>query len=106
MRCLADGGRLLEIGKYDILKDTPLGMRPLLRNVAFEGVDLDRIMNDPSHKDEVGFKVLFQTTTSWHACSFAVSLSSCPCILSIKLVRLEQFSDWCLEVMHVLVGTA
>jgi hypothetical protein len=59
VRCLADGGRLLEIGKYDILKDTPLGMRPLLRNVAFEGVDLDRIMNDPSHKDEVGFESSF-----------------------------------------------
>jgi hypothetical protein len=54
VRCLAAGGRLLEIGKYDILQDTPLGMRPLLRNVAFEGVDLDRIMHDPANAGEVG----------------------------------------------------
>ena len=52
MRCLADNGRLLEIGKYDILKGTPLSMRPMLRNVAFEGIDLDRITNDPSNITE------------------------------------------------------
>jgi fatty acid synthase len=46
VRCLAAHGRLLEIGKYDILKGTPLGMRPLLNNVAFEGIDLDRVFND------------------------------------------------------------
>ena len=53
MRCLADNGRLLEIGKYDILKGTPLSMRPMLRNCAFEGIDLDRIVNDPSNITEV-----------------------------------------------------
>lgn len=53
MRCLADNGRLLEIGKYDILKGTPLSMRPMLRNVAFEGIDLDRITNDPCNIAEV-----------------------------------------------------
>ncbi|EIE22203.1 ketoacyl-synt-domain-containing protein [Coccomyxa subellipsoidea C-169] len=47
VRCLADGGRLLEIGKYDILQGTPLSMAPLMRNIAFEGVDLDRIVNCP-----------------------------------------------------------
>ncbi|EIE23140.1 hypothetical protein COCSUDRAFT_47508 [Coccomyxa subellipsoidea C-169] len=52
VRCLADNGRLLEIGKYDILKGTPLSMRPMLRNVAFEGIDLDRITNDPSNITE------------------------------------------------------
>jgi hypothetical protein len=54
VRCLADNGRLLEIGKYDILKGTPLSMRPMLRNVAFEGIDLDRITNDPCNITEVG----------------------------------------------------
>ncbi len=53
VRCLADNGRLLEIGKYDILKGTPLSMRPMLRNCAFEGIDLDRIVNDPSNITEV-----------------------------------------------------
>ncbi|CAK0786732.1 hypothetical protein CVIRNUC_009946 [Coccomyxa viridis] len=52
VRCLADNGRLLEIGKYDILKGTPLSMRPMLRNCAFEGIDLDRIVNDPSNITE------------------------------------------------------
>ena len=28
-------------------------MRPLLRNIAFEGIDLDCIMNDPSNLDVV-----------------------------------------------------
>lgn len=49
VRCLSDRGRLLEIGKYDILKGTPLSMRPLLRNIAYDGIDLDRVFND--HRD-------------------------------------------------------
>ena len=53
VRCLSDNGRLLEIGKYDILKGTPLSMRPMLRNCAFEGIDLDRIVNDPYNITEV-----------------------------------------------------
>lgn len=63
MRCLADNGRLLEIGKYDILKGTPLSMRPMLRNCAFEGIDLDRIVNDPSNITEV-CSVFMQTAGS------------------------------------------
>ena len=53
IRCLGSNGRLLEIGKYDILKGTPLSMRPLLNNIAFEGIDLDRILNDPANMQEV-----------------------------------------------------
>ena len=53
VRCLANRGRLLEIGKYDILKGTNLSMRPLLRNIAFDGIDLDRVFNDPDDITEV-----------------------------------------------------
>ena len=53
MRCLGNDGRLLEIGKYDILKATPLSMRPMLRNVAFEGIDVDRFLHNPDNVQEV-----------------------------------------------------
>ncbi len=43
VRCLAPHGQLLEIGKYDILKNTPLGMRPLHANISFQGIDLDSL---------------------------------------------------------------
>ncbi|EIE19938.1 hypothetical protein COCSUDRAFT_44339 [Coccomyxa subellipsoidea C-169] len=46
VRCIASYGKLLEIGKYDILKGTGLSMRPLLRNIDFQGIDLDRVFND------------------------------------------------------------
>ena len=53
MRCLATNGRLLEIGKYDMLKDTPLGMRPMLRNISYEGIDWERISKDAHNVEEV-----------------------------------------------------
>ena len=46
VRCLASYGALLEIGKYDILQGTGLSMRPMLRNIEFQGIDLDRVFND------------------------------------------------------------
>ena len=45
MRCIGHNGRLLEIGKYDILKGTQLSMKPMLNNIAYEGIDVDRVMN-------------------------------------------------------------
>jgi len=47
VRCLGNWGKLLEIGKYDILRSTPLSMRPMLNNVSYEGIDVDRVMNHP-----------------------------------------------------------
>ena len=43
VRCLAPFGQLLEIGKYDILKGTPLSMRPMHDNICFQGIDLDSL---------------------------------------------------------------
>lgn len=41
LRCLAPGGRFLELGKADITKNTPLGMSVFLKNVTFHGISLD-----------------------------------------------------------------
>ena len=40
VRCLALNGKFLEIGVYDAFKNTPLGMRPFLKNIAFHGTEL------------------------------------------------------------------
>jgi len=41
-------GRFIELGKRDFLDNTPLGLRPFLRNVSYMGVDLDQLLrHDP-----------------------------------------------------------
>lgn len=52
VRCLAPYGRLLEIGKYDVLGGGALPMQPLDRNIAFEGIDLDRLLFDGAAADQ------------------------------------------------------
>ena len=52
VRCLAPYGRLLEIGKYDVLGGGTLPMQPLDRNIAFEGIDLDRLFFDGADADQ------------------------------------------------------
>ena len=47
VRCIAPHGHLLEIGKYDILKQTGLSMRPMHYNISFQGVDLDNLFLSP-----------------------------------------------------------
>ena len=59
VRCLAPHGRLLEIGKYDIFRNTGLGMRPMRDNVAFHGVDLDSILNGGPAEVWAGLGMLF-----------------------------------------------
>ncbi|XP_033097231.1 fatty acid synthase-like, partial [Anneissia japonica] len=46
VRVLARHGRFLEIGKYDLSNNTPLGMAVFLRNVAFHGILLDALFED------------------------------------------------------------
>ena len=53
VRCLAPFGQLLEIGKYDILRGTPLSMRPMHDNVGFQGIDLDSLLKGDL-QDKVG----------------------------------------------------
>lgn len=46
LRCLARHGRFLEIGKYDLSNNTPLGLALFLRNVSFHGILLDAIFEE------------------------------------------------------------
>lgn len=43
VNCLAWGGRFLEIGKFDLSNNNPLGMEPFLREISFQGVHLDHM---------------------------------------------------------------
>ncbi|XP_019359228.1 PREDICTED: fatty acid synthase isoform X1 [Gavialis gangeticus] len=44
LRCLAQHGRFLEIGKFDLSKNNPLGMALFLKNVTFHGILLDAVL--------------------------------------------------------------
>ncbi|KAM3843635.1 fatty acid synthase [Vipera latastei] len=52
LRCLARHGRFLEIGKYDLSNNTPLGMALFLKNVAFHGILLDAIFEEKNQEWE------------------------------------------------------
>ncbi|KAI1292131.1 Fatty acid synthase [Halotydeus destructor] len=45
VRCLAQDGRFLEIGKYDLSQNNPLGMSAFLKNISFHGIFLDTLFN-------------------------------------------------------------
>jgi fatty acid synthase len=54
VRCLAIGGRFLEIGKVDLSNNSPLGMSVFLKNTSFHGILLDALFeNDCPEKREV-----------------------------------------------------
>ncbi|VTJ57756.1 Hypothetical predicted protein [Marmota monax] len=46
VRCLAQHGRFLEIGKFDLSNNHPLGMAIFLKNVTFHGILLDALFED------------------------------------------------------------
>lgn len=48
VRCLAQHGRFLEIGKFDLSNNHPLGMAVFLKNVTFHGILLDALFEDAS----------------------------------------------------------
>ncbi|KAI1292132.1 Fatty acid synthase [Halotydeus destructor] len=45
VRCLAQDGRFLEIGKYDLSQNNPLGMSAFLKNISFHGILLETLFN-------------------------------------------------------------
>jgi fatty acid synthase len=53
VRCLKENGRFLEIGKYDLSKDSKLGMSLFLKNVAFHGILLDSLFDENGDKIRV-----------------------------------------------------
>nr|XP_050029751.1 fatty acid synthase-like [Dermacentor andersoni] len=46
VRCLAHHGRFLEIGKFDLYKNSPLGMSVFLKNTTFHGIMVNDLMGD------------------------------------------------------------
>ncbi|XP_069024612.1 fatty acid synthase isoform X1 [Embiotoca jacksoni] len=52
IRCLARHGRFLEIGKYDLSNNSPLGMAVFLKNVAFHGILLDALFEEGNREWE------------------------------------------------------
>nr|XP_019963310.1 PREDICTED: fatty acid synthase-like [Paralichthys olivaceus] len=52
IRCLARHGRFLEIGKFDLANNSPLGMGLFLKNVAFHGILLDALFEDGNQEWE------------------------------------------------------
>ncbi|GAB0087173.1 Fatty acid synthase [Sergentomyia squamirostris] len=46
VRCLGVNGRFLEIGKFDLNANNPLGMSVFLKNTSFHGIFMDNIMRD------------------------------------------------------------
>lgn len=44
VRCLGLNGRFLEIGKFDLSNNSPLGMSVFLKNTSFHGILVDSIM--------------------------------------------------------------
>lgn len=54
VRCLAQGGRFLEIGKVDLSNNSALGMGIFLKNTTFHGILLDALFDsDSEDKREV-----------------------------------------------------
>uniref|UniRef100_A0A0N4ZB91 Fatty acid synthase n=1 Tax=Parastrongyloides trichosuri TaxID=131310 RepID=A0A0N4ZB91_PARTI len=57
VRCLAQHGRFLEIGKVDLSQNTALGMAVFLKNVTFHGILLDAVMDTSVGKKSDWLKV-------------------------------------------------
>uniref|UniRef100_A0A672GZY7 Fatty acid synthase n=1 Tax=Salarias fasciatus TaxID=181472 RepID=A0A672GZY7_SALFA len=58
LRCLARHGRFLEIGKFDLSNNSPLGMALFLKNVAFHGILLDALFEEGNREWEEVFQLL------------------------------------------------
>ncbi|XP_063616349.1 fatty acid synthase-like [Cydia splendana] len=53
LRCLAEGGRFLQIGKVDLSANTALGMSVQLKNTTVHGILLDALLDERSeHPDK------------------------------------------------------
>ncbi|XP_015113123.1 fatty acid synthase [Diachasma alloeum] len=50
VRCLAEGGKFLEIGKFDIANNSILGMSTFSKGISFYGIMLDKFLTAPSGK--------------------------------------------------------
>jgi acyl transferase domain-containing protein/NADPH:quinone reductase-like Zn-dependent oxidoreductase/acyl carrier protein/short-subunit dehydrogenase len=55
VRLLRPFGRFLEIGKRDLYRDTPIGVRALRHNASYFAIDVDELV---AHRPDVGLRVL------------------------------------------------
>ena len=53
MHCLAEFGRLLEIGKYDMANRSKLPMHAMLKGISYESIALDMLWVCPRRVQEV-----------------------------------------------------
>lgn len=54
IRCIAEGGHFLEIGKYDLSNNSPLTLKFFSKDAAFHGVMLDCLFgSQPSEKKHI-----------------------------------------------------
>ncbi|XP_017769936.1 PREDICTED: fatty acid synthase-like [Nicrophorus vespilloides] len=49
VRCLAQGGRFLEIGKFDLASNNQLALNLMAKGCTFHGIMLDVMMNNPGN---------------------------------------------------------
>lgn len=53
LNCLAQHGKFLEIGKYDLLKNTQIGLNHLISNTSIIGIDLDQVFTVPDEWSDI-----------------------------------------------------
>ncbi|XP_011703203.1 PREDICTED: fatty acid synthase [Wasmannia auropunctata] len=58
VRCLAVGGRFLEIGKFDLAANNPLGMMIFLKEVSFHGILLENLLFSAEEQENTEIKCL------------------------------------------------
>lgn len=49
IRCLAYGGKFLEIGKFDLAADNPMSLSIFAKEASFHGIMLDHLFNAPGN---------------------------------------------------------
>ncbi|KAG5679912.1 hypothetical protein PVAND_009448 [Polypedilum vanderplanki] len=59
LRCLKFGGHFMEIGKYDIEKDTKIGMGNFLQEISVHSIHLDKVLCAP-YEDRMKLRNLFE----------------------------------------------
>lgn len=100
VRCLAQHGRFLEIGKLDFSNNNPLGMAFFLKNTTFHGILLDALFEvDSIDKQEVGCGFDFDRGKHLGSTPIAQRLFSCflDCLRNLLYSQKEEFK--CLQVM-------
>ncbi|XP_060080138.1 fatty acid synthase-like [Ylistrum balloti] len=64
VRLLAQHGRFLEIGKFDLSKNNPLGMAVFLKNISFHGILLDALFEEGNPEWRLVSELLIQGVNS------------------------------------------